>query len=157
MKNKIIILVLVLFVFAAASTFAIGVGGAFSFSPFGDSVYYGGALTFKIDDWPLIGVAASGDSGNFNLGATADWWYYNDNLTGPLNLYAGVGGYGMLSMGNNTNIDLGLRIPFGLNIFVIDPLEIFLELAPAAGIRVGDNFRFPVWNLQSAVGFRFWF
>ena len=156
MKNKVIILVVVLLLFTVASTFATGVGGAFSFSPIGSSPYTGGALSFKIDDWPLIGIAASGSNNVFNIGATADWWFVNENLTGPLNFYMGVGGYGRLSLGSPTDLDVGLRVPLGLNIFVLDPLEIFLEFAPAAGISV-NPFNFPSWGLQSAIGFRFWF
>ncbi len=157
MKKKILIITMILLILSSASVFAIGVGGAFSFSPFGDSVYYGGALSLKLDNWPLLGISAAAQNGNFHLGLTADWWFINQNLTGPLNFYAGIGGYGALTMGSYFDANLGLRIPFGLNIFVIDPLELFLELAPAAGIRFGQNFKFPAWSMQTAIGFRFWF
>ena len=157
MKKKILLLVLAILMIASASSFAIGIGGAFSFSPIGSSPYNGGALSLKIDDLPLLGVSVSASNGQFNIGGTADWWMYNEPLVEILNLYAGIGGFASISLGTSTNFDLGVRIPVGLNIFVLDPLELFLEVAPAVGVTLGDNFNFPSWGLQSAIGFRFWF
>ena len=158
MKNKVIILILLMLIIASVSSFAFGIGGAFAFEPFGGTrAYNGGALSFKINDWPLIAIQASGSDGIFNIGATADWWMYHEPLVGILSLYAGPGGYGYASIGNNVNFDLGLRVPIGLQIFPIEPLELFLEAAPSFGVTLGDNFDFPRFGLQSAVGFRFWF
>ncbi len=156
MKKKIIAIAVILLVITAASSFAIGIGGAFGFDPIGSSPY-SGALSLKYSDWPLLGISASGNSDQFNLGLTADWWLYHEHLAGILNLYAGLGGYGVLGLGNSTNFQIGARIPVGLQIFPIDVLELFLEVAPAVGVTLGDNFSFPNWGLQSAVGFRFWF
>ena len=157
MKKKVLLLVLALLLIASTRSFAIGVGGAFNFSPLGSTPYNGAALSLKMNDLPLLGISASASTNQFNIGLTADWWMYNEPLAGILNLYAGLGGYASVGIGSSTNLDIGARIPVGLNIFVIDPLELFLEVAPAIGVRVGDNFHFPTWGFQSAIGFRFWF
>jgi hypothetical protein len=157
MKKKVFLIVLVLILAASTGAFAIGIGGAFSSSPIGPGAYYGGgALSLKLDGMPLLGISGYSNSGVFALGGTADWWMVNENLSGILNYYAGIGGYAHISLGSPTAFGFGARIPLGLNAYVLDPLELFLEIAPAIGVSIGTGSIFD-WGLQSAIGFRFWF
>jgi hypothetical protein len=68
--------------------------------------------------------------------------------------YVGVGGYASIDV-NPVNIDVGGRIPIGLQIWPIGrTLELFLEAAPAVGISfIPTGFG---WHLQGALGLRFW-
>ena len=71
-----------------------------------------------------------------------------------MDLYVGPGLYTVI--GSNV-FDLGVRVPVGIHMYVIDPLELFLEIAPALGVGLSGGFEFPRFDVQGAVGFRFWF
>ncbi|MFO7850766.1 MAG: hypothetical protein R6V67_12500 [Spirochaetia bacterium] len=154
--RKRVFFTLIVLVFFGATTAVHSLGLGLSFGGRGDfGPGYGSnaMLSLKLDSQDFIlGLGASGDGDNFGLAATADWWLVNENLTGMLNYYVGPGGYLGISTGH---IDAGLRIPVGLNIYPIDPLELFLEVAPAMGID--SDFNFPTFGWQTALGFRFWF
>ena len=153
MKKRIILLVL-LGAIAIAPAFSFGIGGAFGLNFMG-GVGTGGLLSVKFDEYPAVfGVGARFRDSSFNIGITADWWLYQTNLVEMLDLYVGPGLYA--AIGSNV-FDLGVRVPVGIHMFVIDPLELFLEVAPAIGVRLGSGFDFPTWDVQGAVGFRFWF
>ncbi len=156
MKKKIIILAIIFTLVISASAFSLGIGLAAGL-PIGDGLPGSNLmLSAKFDQLPfLLGLAAGFDP--FYMGVTADWWAFNDNLAGPLNLYAGPGLYlGVSSAGDNTNINLGVRIPIGLNIFVLDFFELFVEVAPRLGFL--PTFAIPgSLGVQAAAGFRFWF
>lgn len=152
MKKKLILLTL-LVVIAAAPAFSFGIGGAFglNLNGFGSS----GLLSVKFDEFPAVfGLGAHISSGGFRATITADWWLYQTNLVEMLDLYVGPGLF--VDLGSNV-FDLGVRVPVGIHMFVIDPLELFLELAPALGFILAPSFDFPTWGIQGAVGFRFWF
>ena len=114
-------------------------------------------LSLKIDSVPLLlGIGVRVRNDNFNIGITADNWIANNNLIDFLNWYIGVGGYVGLGIGGNASIDAGIRIPIGLNTFLLDRvLELFLEVAPTIGVALPLDF--PTWGFQSAFGFRIWF
>ena len=129
------------------------IGGAFNLSLLG-GVYPGGALTVKLPKLPMvIGVGATIGSGNVNIGITADWWLYQAPLFGIVSIYIGPGLYVAISQ----SVQIGARIPVGFQIFIIEPLELFLELAPQIGVGIGDPVSFPEFGIMGAVGFRFWF
>jgi len=156
---KKILLVLVLFVSAGVSSaFAWGIGGAFNLGVT-DSAIPGAALTVKPPNSSLVfGLGATLGSNVSVIGLTADYWAVNAKLVDALNYYVGFGGYlTIVANDNNNALGLGGRIPVGLNIFPIKPLELFLEVAPTIGVGLGDPVTFPVWGLQGAFGFRFWF
>ncbi|MBN1686001.1 MAG: hypothetical protein JW852_05065 [Spirochaetales bacterium] len=153
MKKRILLIIL-LAAIAVAPAFSFGIGGAFGLN-FGGSLGTSGMLSVKFDEYPAVfGLGARFGYDWFNIGITADWWLYETNLVEMLDLYVGPGLYAVLGSGV---FDLGLRVPVGIHMFVIDPLELFLELAPAIGIGLSPELRFPQFDIQGAIGFRFWF
>ena len=129
------------------------IGGAFNIGFIG-GVYPGGALTVKLPQLPVVlGAGATVGTGTVAIGVTVDWWLYRAPLFGIVSIYIGPGLY--LKIG--APVDIGARVPVGFQIFVIDPLELFIELAPQFGIGLGDPVTFPTFGLMGAVGFRFWF
>lgn len=144
----------------AGQASALGLGAAFT-APIGSSgVNPGAELSFKLDNAPYVfGLGVYASNGNFHIGATADLWMAQGKLIDFLNYYVGPGLYaGLSSASNVTVIDAGLRIPVGINAFLLNnKLEFFFELAPALGLATGSVFQFPTFGIQTALGFRFWF
>lgn len=147
MVKKALLIAAVMVVVVSATGFSLGLGLAFAPS-FGDLPGNDVLFTAKLDQLPfLLGVAW--DLEPFRIGATADWWLATGPLAGIINYYAGPG----LFLGVGADFDFGLRIPIGLNIYPIDALELFLEIAPAIEFIPA----FPDVGVQAAFGFRFWF
>ena len=153
--KKRVLLIIVLVVLMAAPAFSFGIGGAFSVGFAGGTVGPGALLSLKLDSFPaVLGVGASFGADRFRLGVTADWWLWSTNLVSIINLYIGPGLYLDIGLGNAEYFGIGARIPVGLQAFIIDPLELFLEIAPTIGF---SSVQFPTFGVQSAIGFRFWF
>lgn len=156
--KKTALLILAVLILSTVSVSAMGIGGAFSFDALGtESAIPGGALTIKLDNFaPVFGFGVKAGDGNVNLGITADLWMHHAPLAGIVSLYVGPGAYANITVGDSNALDLGLRIPVGLQIFPIEPLELFIELAPKVGLGL-NPLEFPTWGIQGALGFRFWF
>ena len=154
--KKTILAAAILVAVVATPAFSFGIGGAFGLDFAGGSVGPGALLSFSPDSHPLVlGVGASFGEGFFALGLTGDWWLYHTGLISILSLYIGPGLYVDLNVVNeNASLGIGARIPIGLQAWIIDPLELFLEIAPTIGLRGGT---FPAFGVQGAIGFRFWF
>jgi hypothetical protein len=153
MKKKVLIIALALLAVTAASSFAIGIGGSFALPGLGlpgtDVM-----LSAKLDQLPfLMGIGFTIGQNTFQLGFTADWWLFTENLVSFINLYAGPGLY----VGISEAIQLGARVPIGLNAYPLDILELFLEIAPTISATFGDPISFPNFDWQGSFGFRFWF
>ena len=128
----------------------------------------GGALTFKLSNVDAVFAVDGGIWGNYaSLGVTADWWIANPRLAGMIHYFYGpglAGGIG-LNTGNNGGlayIYAGGRFVVGLNVFVIDPLELYLQVAGQLGVTFADTrhdggIYFPEWSVPLNFGFRFWF
>ena len=113
-------------------------------------------LTFRLGKYPPvfalgINIPKEGDA---SAALIMDWWLIQESLTGMLNFYVGPGLY--TSIGNNLFV-LGGRVPVGLNIFPIKPLELFLEIAPGITFIAPDGVQIPNFGMQAGFGFRFWF
>ncbi|MBI9108250.1 MAG: hypothetical protein JEZ04_15990 [Spirochaetales bacterium] len=152
MKKKILLLVLILFFVASASVFATGIGiqGGLDFvgTPYASNL----ALSLKLDDLPMMfGIGWNFQNG-VAIGASADWWMYHENLVGIINLYMGPGVFGGFAIGNTNTVWVGPRVAAGLQIFPIEPLEIFVEIDPFLTLLPTIGFGF-----QGAIGARFWF
>lgn len=135
--------------------FGIGVQGGFN-----PIVLNGGAaITFKIPNVPPVFAVDVGISSNgiSSVGATADWWIANPNITGPLNWFYGPG----LALGGSWWNDgavfyAGARLVAGLQVWVVDFAEIYLQAAAQIGIEAGSNFGLHL-AIPLNVGLRFWF
>jgi hypothetical protein len=157
--RKIIVIALVMALVAAAGAFAkgggaaIGVEGALSWNGNG-GMPMGGMLTFRVPQLPIIW--GLGIDSSLDIGATGDYWFAHGNLASIFSWYAGIGGYVNIWMTNPIELGAGARIPLGLQAFPFgSKLELFLEVAPAAGISIiPTGFG---WHLQSALGLRYWF
>lgn len=154
MKKKVIVVAALLFVVVATSGYSIGIGGAFGLQPVGGLPGSNVMLSAKFDELPfLMGLGFALGQNQFELGFTADWWFLQQNLINFINIYAGPGAY----LGIAQALELGVRVPVGLNIYPINVLELFLEIAPTITVQFADPIVFPKFALQGAFGFRFWF
>lgn len=164
MKNRKFIAVLaVLFFavctgsFAASSKVGIGVQGGYVATSNG---YGHAALTFKIPKVPPVFAVNAGIWGGqlHRLGATADFWLGNPNITGALNFFYGPG----LAVGAtfNTNQPFGVyvggRFVVGLNAYIVDFLEVYVQAAAQLGIDTTNSNIFD-WGIPLNAGIRFWF
>lgn len=156
MRKKIVIIALILMAVLAVGAFAdtFGVGAAWSLSALG-GLPNAAMLSVKIPQLPIVwGLAAQFGTGDFNLGMTADWWLYQQNLVSFIGLYVGPGLYMSLPQ----PFEIGGRVPIGLNAFPLDFLELFVEVAPALMFFSSDSgVTIPNFRVQGAVGLRFWF
>ncbi len=150
MKTKVLILTVALLLVVAASGFSLGLGLAYGLSPLGGLPANNVLFSAKFDQLPFLMGLTFSLQDPFRFGMTADWWMVQQPLAGIVNFYAGPGLYTGISGGS---FDIGARIPLGLNIYPINVLELFLEVAPAIAFLP----TFPDVGLQAAVGFRFWF
>ena len=76
-----------------------------------------------------IGLGWSFAADDSRIDATADWWLITDNLIEIFDWYLGVG----IKLGLNLNNDIfniGFRVPIGVQLWPVEQLEIFLEIAP---------------------------
>jgi hypothetical protein len=152
-KTWIIALVLLVAVTLGASAQTFGVGGAFSIDSLG-GLPSSALLSVKFPQLPIVwGVGLQLSENVFNMALTADWWLYQENLVSFLNIYVGPGVYAALP----DTVELGGRVPIGINAYPIDVLEIFLEIAPTLVVFRDSGIDVPEFGLQGAFGFRFWF
>jgi hypothetical protein len=149
-----VLLVIAFALFLTGSIFARGANGLGLYGNLvgsGTGAFTGGlGLTYMHGDFPVLGLEYMLLDKASSLGVSCDWWIVNGGLAGSLGYYIGVGGFlGMRSGDNSSAFSLGGRIPFGLQAWVLNPLEIFLEIAPLVGFLPSLNINF---NLR--LGFR---
>lgn len=165
MKKKLSVLIAVFLVAGASSVFAFGIGlqangnASTVFEP-------GVALTFKFDSVPLV-FAANWHIGDKvqGFGLTADYWLLNKAITdvgsaGTLNWFVGVGFFTNLTFIQDADVQFagGLRIPMGLNMFLIDGVfEPFIQVAPSFGVRVIPSLTGEGLFIPMSIGARIWF
>lgn len=163
--KKLFSVLAVLFVLGTTSTFALGIGAQAGYTIGGNP---GAALTLKLDKLPpVFAVDFNFGSNGFSIGGTADWWIANPNLVGPVNFYYGPGIAASFSSygngdGSYTALNIGVRLVGGLNLFIADFFEPYLQLAwqPTFGIALSgdDSYGGFKWNsFPVNLGFRFWF
>ncbi len=138
----------------ASNAWSWGIGASFGLNDLGGNPGQNVMASIKLDETPfLFGIGGRISDGNVTLGLTADWWMVHKNLVNFLNYYIGPGLYFALS----EEIELGGRLPIGINAYPLDPLELFLEIAPTIALLAPEGIEFPNLGLQGAIGFRFWF
>jgi hypothetical protein len=133
----------------------LAVGGEFALK-LGEGLPNSAFLSLRLPRSPaVLGLGATiptnGSSASFAL--LADWWLAHGQIAGPLDYYLGPGFFASISSG----FALGLRVPVGLEIYPIKPLELFVEAAPAVTLLSGSGLSLSSWGIQAGFGFRFWF
>ncbi|MCQ2612470.1 MAG: hypothetical protein MJ183_02580 [Treponemataceae bacterium] len=160
MNKKIVAVLMAVALASTASVFAFGIGGQVGTTIGGAGVH--GSLTIKpAVNAPLFGITINQlDSNGVNLGVTADKWLANKVFSSPLAYFYGWGVGADLAIYNNYfNLALRARLIGGVNVFIANNWEFYLEGAWAPGIVISngsnpiaaDLVEFPI-NL----GFRFW-
>ena len=85
-----------------------------------------------------------------------DLWVYHGLLAEPVDWYVGVGAkfraFSDSRRKDDFPVGIGVRVPLGLRFFPIEPLELFLELAPGISL-VPDTSP----DLDAVIGVRFHF
>ncbi len=152
MKKIVVVAVLLIIVSTgsvfAASGWAIGLGYNFDFNNGAGAP----SLMLQVPGIPIMwGIGYSFTEYGY-LNVSADWWLYRTHLVGILNLYLGPGVWVRFNTGPASDFRIGMEVPVGFQIFVIKPLELFLE--PALLLEFYPNIT-PYFGAK--IGFRFWF
>ncbi len=86
-----------------------------------------------------------------------DYWFYSNTLKDPVKWYIGLGGKLQYFTNNkekdtNGNIGIGLRVPIGLQFYIIKNLELFGEVVPGMAFIPGTDF-----DIDAGIGIRYYF
>lgn len=160
MKKRIVITAAILMAWCGIGAFGWGIGieGGLPIPGLGGLPGSNAMVTAKFDGLPLLGVGLGfNDRGLNNLGVIADWWLIQEPFAGLLGVYLGPGLWVSLVTSSQAQLALGGRLPIGLQIFPLKWFELFIEIAPAAGVVFYNNTARFDWHLQAAAGLRFWF
>lgn len=130
----------------AALLMVVCVGGAFAW---GIGIQAGGgypapgniAVTFKLDNLPLVFAANAYIGDPFVIGATGDYWFLNNNIAGPLSWYIGAGaGLGFIIGSDTFGVRISGRVPIGLNMWLVDDfIEPYLQIVPGIVININHG------------------
>jgi hypothetical protein len=129
MKRSYII-ALVMALVCGMSAFAKGGPGGLSaigvYGSYGDSVG-GVGLSLKFGSFPVLGVKYNFSSNPY-FGLSADYYIIDSyTLVDSLSFFLGAGAYAGLA---SNYFDVGLRIPVGLQLWVVKKLELYLSAVP---------------------------
>lgn len=109
-------------------------------------------LTIKADKL-VIGIGWSFAAADDRIDATIDWWLINENLTDILDWYLGAGAKVRLNLNKNTDtVNIGLRIPVGIQWWPAKELEVFGEIAPGLLLFPATDF-----DISAGIGIRYYF
>ncbi len=155
--KKIVVLLVLIAVIGCGSVFAVGIGVEAGLPFWGNLPGNNVMLSLKLDNAPLLGIGVGNLGGNnVSIGLIADWWLIQGVVVGPLEGFVGLGAYAAIVTGDPAQFAIGARLPLGLQLFITRWFELFAEIAPALGIVVSNQADFG-FNIQGAVGLRFWF
>lgn len=100
-----------------------------------------------------IGLGWSFASDNDRIDASIDWWLINKDIDESLNWYLGAGAKVGLKINQDNDIfNIGLRIPIGIQLWLIEELELFAEIAPGILLIPGTD---P--DISGGIGLRYYF
>jgi len=80
-REKRLLIALIAISLSASGLSALGIGGAFSTGLIG-GMPNSAMLSLKLPKLPLLGFGFSIGSNQTNIGLTADWWFYHENVGG---------------------------------------------------------------------------
>jgi len=158
MKKKLIAILVLALVVSTVSVFALGIGLQ---GGYGNSAGSGVAVSFKLDQSPLIFSAfVDPFGGSLTVGGTADMWAINGNLAGPVNYFAGLGVGAGVRLGDVGYIRASARAFAGINAFFLDGfVEPYVQVAYAPTIGIWFNsepLEVTLGGYSVASGVRFW-
>jgi hypothetical protein len=152
---KVVVVLIVLFVAATATVSAANKGSFRLGLEFGDPI-----AVLIIRPAPFDFKIGYDFQDNGWLFLSADYRIVSGyQLIDFVHLFLGVGAYTQIYFQQSDALELGLRIPVGLQAFLVDNvIELFLEVAPTVGFLPGIE-AFPRW--QGYIGFtilipKFW-
>ena len=110
----------------------------------------GMGLSLRYGSFPVIGLEWNFMQHSSIISGNLDAWLINQSIADRLSYYIGIGAYAAVTPGNPPNVfNFGGRIPFGLQLFPVDPLEVFLELSPMIIFVPAID-----WTVSVRLGFR---
>jgi hypothetical protein len=111
-------------------------------------------ITLRFGHFPVLAFGWSGINGRLHL--NLDYWLINRTLEGSFDWYFGLGGkiwiWGGSGPNNTGAAALGARAPLGLQWYMAEDWELFLEIAPGLEILPNVNFW---WD--AGLGLRYYF
>jgi hypothetical protein len=177
--KKVVLAVLLGSILVAGTVFAqhpdglgIGItgGGGFHWSDkvqsWGDRVHGSTGLSLKVPALPIYwGLKFNFSLGFFRMDLLGDYYIFDNAITSGsgfnLGWYLGAGGYFSFLNAYVSGFSLGLRIPAGLDLTLLDnKLDIFFEIAPSFGIGFypkGAEVAFFDGGMAFTLGGRIWF
>ena len=158
--KKIAIIALVMGILCMAGASAQGrvglglyAGGAFSDGNFGPN----GGISIKLGAFPVLGIQfAGGDNWGF-LGISADYHLVNAAPLGSiLTWFFGPGLQFNIGLGDSSAMwNLGLRIPVGLQLWLVRNFELFVDVVPNFSLLSNSGFGIG-FGVGAELGFRFY-
>ena len=155
--KRIAIVVFSLFAFVSASAFAKGPGGVTAFGVYGSFISSttgttsGSSLglTAKFGSFPVLGLQYL-ISSNPRLGMSCDYYIIDSaRIGGIFTYFVGAGLYGGFAFGDSTAFDFGLRVPVGIQAWLVKKIELYL-----AGVPMIPLVPQPGFNFGAELGFR---
>jgi hypothetical protein len=164
MKRKIL-LVLVLATILAGTSFAAGrpktygltALGAYGSWGFTGNQGGGIGISLKFGSFPVVGVKYDFGANSASLGASVDWYIIDSaGLIDSLTYFIGVGGFMSANFNNNNNFNIGVRGNFGLQLWPVRLVELYLDLIPSLTFLTESRFT-PGFGFGLEGGLRFHF
>ena len=162
MKKRIVVLLLLVFLLGSAAGVSaqsyngVALGVGYTGNAF-QSRWGGGMVTFHVPSSPLVfDLYPYVGSNGFGMTLTGDLWLLRQPIAGPFAWYLGPGLWIDFGLGSQFSLGFGARLAIGLQLWVIQRLEIFLEAAPGLGLFVLPNVGF-AWPVPISLGVRWWF
>lgn len=146
------IALVVLFLLSAAPAgayYSNGIGLYGNLAGNGTGAGGGAGLSLRYGQFPVIGLEWNFMPGASLIGVSLDAWLVNQTIVDRFAYYIGIGGYAAITGGAPNTFHFGGRIPLGLQLFPIDPLEVFLEVSPMIIFVPAID-----WTLSARLGFR---
>lgn len=114
-------------------------------------------LTIRNDKFPVVELGWSFITNKQSLNVNVDYWMMHSAFfSTPFKYFIGIGGHGSFSANsgknNNSSINLGVRIPLGLQWVYNSKLEVYLSAAPTLSIIPASSV-----GVAGALGVRFLF
>ena len=162
MKCKALVLTVILSVAATVNIHSLGLGAQFNYNT-GNVFAPGAALLVSPSDITHIAVNwYLGEEHTSSIGLTLDLVPLTlplaNFVAGSFNLTLGVGLFTNVIFTDNPGVNLGLRIPIGMNVLLAkNVIEVFFHVAPSFGVDFVPSLELTDPFFPLAVGARIWF